>query len=77
MKRFAAMFGAVLIMVETFLVFGGYVLFDFSRRPYLTGVAIALIIAVIAQVFVEQDEKINQLSQRVRELEEHTKEQNQ
>ena len=76
MKRFAAMFGAVLIMVESFLLFGGYVLFDFSKRPYLTGAMIALLIAVIAQVFVEQDEKINRLSQRVRELEEHVKESN-
>ena len=70
MKRFAAMFGAVLIIVESFLFFGGYALFNFARRPYLTGAAIALIIAVIAQVFVEQDEKITVLQKRVKELEE-------
>ena len=70
MKRFAAMFGAALIIVESFLFFGGYALFNFARRPYLTGAAIALIIAVIAQVFVEQDEKITALQKRVKELEE-------
>lgn len=70
MKRFAAMFLAILIVVETFLFFGGYMLFDFAKRPYLTGAMIALIIAVIAQLFVEQDEKITALQKRVRELEE-------
>lgn len=69
MKRFAAMFVAVLLMVEAFLFFGGHMLFDFAKRPYLTGAVIALIIAVIAQAFVELDEKINQLTKRVKELE--------
>lgn len=69
MKRFAAMFLAVLLMVEVFLFFGGHMLFDFAKRPYLTGAVIALIIAVIVQAFVELDEKINQLTKRVKELE--------
>ena len=69
MKRFAAMFLAVLLMVEAFLFFGGHMLFDFAKRPYLTGTVIALIIAVIVQAFVELDEKINQLTKRVKELE--------
>ena len=69
MKRLAAMFLAVLLMVEAFLFFGGHMLFDFAKRPYLTGAVIALIIAVIVQAFVELDEKINQLTKRVKELE--------
>jgi len=35
MKRFVAMFLAVLLMVEAFLFFGGHMLFDFAKRPYL------------------------------------------
>ncbi len=71
MKRFAAMFLAVLIIVESFLFFGGYALFDFANHFYLAGGVWSLIIAAVVQTFVMQDDKITQLEKRVKELEEH------
>ena len=34
MKRFLSTFGICLALVEAFIFFGGYQLFDFSRRWY-------------------------------------------
>ena len=47
MKRFLSTFGICLALVEAFLFFGGYQLFDFSRRWYLAGASIALVLAVL------------------------------
>ena len=45
-------------------------LFDFSKRHFVATAACAFIVAVIISVFVAQDEKIEQLERRVKELEE-------
>ena len=47
MKRFLSTFGICLALVEAFLFFGGYQLFDFSRRWYMAGASIALVLAVL------------------------------
>ena len=47
MKRFLSTFGICLALVEAFIFFGGYQLFDFSRRWYLAGASIALVLAVL------------------------------
>ena len=69
MKRFASAFLAVLIVVETFLFFGGYALFDFARHYYLAGAVWALIIAGVCHAFIIQHERILALEQRLRKLE--------
>ena len=62
MKRFLSTFGICLALVEAFIFFGGYQLFDFSRRWYLAGASIALVLAV--------------LEKRTRQLEEQIQKQN-
>ena len=52
MKRFLSTFGICLALVEAFLFFGGYQLFDFSRRWYLAGASIALVLAVLVCILV-------------------------
>ena len=51
MKRFLSTFGICLALVEAFIFFGGYQLFDFSRRWYLAGASIALVLAVLCLLY--------------------------
>ena len=69
MKQFVKIFVVTLILVELFLFFGGYRLFDFSRGYYRAGAACALIIAVIAHGLITQAEKMEDLEKRIRALE--------
>ena len=73
MKRFLSTFGICLALVEAFLFFGGYQLFDFSRRWYLAGASIALVLAVI---LVHQNDRLEALEKRTRQLEEQIQKQN-
>jgi len=72
MKRFLSTFGICLALVEAFLFFGGYQLFDFSRRWYLAGASIALVLAVL----VHQNDRLEALEKRTRQLEEQIQKQN-
>ena len=56
MKRFLSTFGICLALVEAFIFFGGYQLFDFSRRWYLAGASIALVLAVLVCILVQQND---------------------
>lgn len=61
---------ATLVLCFLFAFFGGWMLFDFSRRYYVATAACALIIAAVVSAFLAQEEKIEQLEKRVKELEE-------
>ena len=67
MKRFLSTFGICLALVEAFLFFGGYQLFDFSRRWYLAGASIALVLAVLVCILVHQNDRLEALEKRTRE----------
>lgn len=53
-----------------FAFFGGWMIFDFNRHYYITTAVLALIIAIIAPVFYTQGERIDQLEERIKQLEE-------
>jgi len=73
-KSFLQTLATVLVLVETFLFFGGSRLFDFSRSYYGAGAVCAFVIALILHAFLVQAEKIEKLEQRVRQLEQERKE---
>ena len=56
--------------------FGGYQLFDFSRRWYLAGASIALVLAVLVCILVHQNDRLEALEKRTRQLEEQIQKQN-
>ena len=55
---------------------GGYQLFDFSRRWYLAGASIALVLAVLVCILVHQNDRLEALEKRTRQLEEQIQKQN-
>lgn len=57
-------------------LFGGYQLFDFSRRWYLAGASIALVLAVLVCILVHQNDRLEALEKRTRQLEEQIQKQN-
>lgn len=73
-KSFLQTLATVLVLVETFLFFGGSRLFDFSHSYYGAGAACAVVIALILRAFLLQAEKIERLEERVRQLEQERKE---
>lgn len=75
-KRFLSTFGICLALVEAFIFFGGYQLFDFSRRWYLAGASIALVLAVLVCILVHQNDRLEALEKRTRQLEEQIQKQN-
>ena len=73
MKRFLSTFGICLVLVEAFIFLGGYQLFDFTRRWYLAGAAVALVLAVLISLLLMQSDRMEALEKRVKALEERTK----
>ena len=73
MKRFLSTFGICLALVEAFIFFGGYQLFDFR---YLAGASIALVLAVLVCILVHQNDRLEALEKRTRQLEEQIQKQN-
>lgn len=69
--KFIKIYGITLALSYIFVFFGGWMLFDFSKRFYVATAVCALIIAVIASAFLAQSEKIEQLEKRVKALEEN------
>lgn len=67
--RFLKTFGIILILSYIFVFFGGWQLFAFSKRVYLTTTVWAFIISVLVSLFIAQDEKIERLEKRIKELE--------
>lgn len=69
MGKFMRNFVISLICTEVFFVFGGGLLLDLNRNYYFVPVIIALVIAVVTQLFSEQDARIAELEKRIEELE--------
>ena len=69
MKKFVQILLMTLVVVECFLFFVGYAVFDFSRRYYTAGAACAFIISLILYGFLAQSEKIEELEKRIQEIE--------
>lgn len=74
MKSFFETLALVLVVVETFLFFGGYRLFSFWNHYYGAGAAWSVVIALVLHAFLVQADKIERLEQRVRQLEQERKE---
>lgn len=70
MKRFLGTFFTCLVVVEAFIFFGGWMLFDFSRHWFLAGASIALLLSILISFWISQEERIDALEKRVRDLEE-------
>jgi len=69
MKKFLGNFLICLVVVEVFFFFGGGLLFDLSRHYYGAGAVIALILAVLLSVWMNQEERLDALEKRIQELE--------
>ena len=70
MKKFIQILFVTVITAECFMFFGGYMLFDFSKRFFTATASAAFLISVIIYVFAEQNQKISELEKRVKNLEE-------
>ena len=68
--RFLKIYLATLVLVSIFMFFGGYTLFNFREHFWLAIAACAFIIAVLVSVFISQDERIEQLEAKIKEIEE-------
>lgn len=67
--KFIKTYVMTLIVCYLFVFCGGWMLFDFSNRCYTATAACAFIISVILSAFIAQDEKIEELEKRIKELE--------
>ncbi|MDD6320508.1 MAG: hypothetical protein PUA63_06565 [Oscillospiraceae bacterium] len=68
--KFIKTYAVTLVLCYVFVFLGGWMLFDFSKRFFVATAACAFIIAVVASIFMAQEERIDQLEKRVKELEE-------
>lgn len=67
--KFIKTYAATLVVCFLFVFFGGWMLFDFSKRFYVATAACAFGIAVVISAFLAQEQKIEQLEKRIEELE--------
>lgn len=67
--KFIKVFVPVLIMCFLFTFFGGWGLFDFGGGIYVTAAVVSLMLALIIYAFLMQNDKIERLEKRVKELE--------
>ena len=70
MKKFIQIMLVTIITAECFVFFGGYMLFDFSKRFFTATAAVAFLLSVVIYAFEEQNEKISKLENRMSLLEE-------
>ena len=68
--KFLLLYVMTLITCYIFIFFGGHMLFDFRGNYFVAIAACAFIIAVVIFNFISQNEKINQLEERIKALEE-------
>ena len=66
--RFLKTYAACLAVSEAFLICGGYMLFDFLGHPFRAFAAIAFLLAVLITVWLAQEERMDALEKRVRDL---------
>lgn len=69
MKSFLRIFAAILFFTETFLFFGGALLFDFRANLYGAGAACAFFLALLVFAFLRAFERIEALEKRISDLE--------
>ena len=70
MKKFIQIMLVTIITAECFVFFGGYMLFDFSKRFFTATAAVAFLLSVVIYAFEEQNEKISKLEKRIALIEE-------
>ena len=68
--KFIKIYAIILILLVVFVFLGGYMLFDFAKNFWLAVVSCAFLLAVFAYIFMAQEEKIETLEKRIKELEE-------
>ena len=66
--KFLKTYAVCLVVSEVFLFFGGYMLFDFQDHPFRAFAAIAFVLAAVITVWLAQEERIDALEKRVRDL---------
>lgn len=69
LKRFIQTFFMCFVFMAMFFFFGGFHLFYFSQHPYRTAASIAFLMAVLICVWISQEERVDELERRIRELE--------
>ena len=69
LKRFIQTFFMCFVFMAMFFFFGGFNLFYFSQHPYRTAASIAFLMAVLICVWISQEERVDELERRIRELE--------
>lgn len=67
--KFLKIFLMILISSFLFVFLGGWMLFEFTKRVYLTTAVLALIVSADVYAFVRLYEKVETLEKRVKELE--------
>lgn len=67
--KFLKVFLIILFSSFLFVFFGGWMLFEFTERVYLTTAVLALIVSAVVYAFVHLFEKVENLEKCVKELE--------
>lgn len=73
MKEFFITFIMVLISIVIFFFFGGFVLLDFKKNFWLAVLFLAIIISVIIYFFVKLSIRVEELENKLSELEKNGK----
>lgn len=67
--KFLKLYAIVLPLCLAFVFFGGWMLFDFNRHWYVATAACAFLLTAAVRAFSAQEERLEQLEKRLRELE--------
>jgi len=73
MKEFFVTFIMVLILLVVFFLFGGFVLLDFKQNFWLAVLFLALAISLIIYFFVKLSIRVEELENKIVELESNKK----
>lgn len=74
MKKFLPTYAICLVFMETFIFFGGFMLFDFSNgRHYRAGATIALVLAIAVRMWLSTENRVENLKKELRDLKEQNK----
>ncbi len=69
MKEFLKTFALCLLLEMLFFFCGGTIIFDMRRHFYLAAVTIAFLLAIPVRLYQKQRERLEELENRVRTLE--------
>ena len=67
--KFIKTYFCVIIFMFLFVFLGGWNLFDFRTKPYLVMLVVSFIISIVISAFMAQEDKIDGLEKRIKELE--------